>query len=93
MKQRIIWSCLALLLLFSVGLALAGGPLTARDTINAGGGQVSQNGLSLQTAVGQPAVGAVQNGSTLCSGFLCDAEAPETSSGNGNRLYLPFIVR
>ncbi|MEZ4594449.1 MAG: hypothetical protein R3D55_25385 [Chloroflexota bacterium] len=92
-KQLLIWGCLTLLLLLSVGLALAGGTLTNRDLVGGGGGRVSQNGLTLQTAVGQPAVGAVQNGSTLCSGFLCDAEAPGTTSGNENNLYLPFIVR
>ncbi len=91
-KLTMIWVCLALVLLFSVGLVLAGGTITSRDLVSGGGGQVSQSGLTLHTAVGQPAVGSVQNSETLCSGFLCDASAPSLSGGE-HSLYLPFIIR
>ncbi len=91
-KQIIIWMGLTLVLLLSVGLALAGGTITNRDLVSSGGGSVSQSGLTLQAAVGQPAVGSVQNSETLCSGFLCDASAPSVSGGE-HSLYLPFIIR
>jgi hypothetical protein len=91
-KQTIIWMGLTLVLLLSVGLALAGGTITSRDLVSSGGGSVSQSGLTLQTAVGQPAVGSVQNSQTLCSGFLCDANAPSVSGGE-HELFLPFVIR
>lgn len=91
-KQTIIWVGLMLVLVLSVGLALAGADITSRSVVDGGGGSVSQSGLTLQTAIGQPVVGAVQNGETLCSGFLCSANAPPTSGGD-NQLFLPFIVR
>ena len=90
--QTIIWIGLTIALLLSFSLALAGGGITARDLVSSGGGEVSQSGLTLQTAVGQPAVGSVQNSETLCSGFLCDVSAPSVSGGE-HELFLPFVIR
>ena len=91
-KLTMVWVGLTLVLLLSVGLALAGGTLNSRDLVSSGGGSVSQSGLTLQTAVGQPAVGSVQNGETLCSGFLCNAGAPSVSGGEHD-LFLPVVIR
>ena len=91
-KQTIIWVGLTIALMLSVGLALAGGTLTKRDVVSSGGGSVSQSGLTMQVAIGQPAVGSVQNGQTLCSGFLCSASAPPLSGGE-HELFLPFVIR
>ena len=91
-KQTVIWAGLLIVLLLSFGLALAGADVTSRSVVNSGGGSVSQSGLALQTAIGQPVVGAVQNDLTLCSGFLCSADAPPIS-GSGNQLFLPFVIR
>jgi len=91
-KQTVVWIGLLLVLVLSFGLALAGGEVTSRSLVSGGGGSVSQSGLTLQTAIGQPAVGAVQNGETLCSGFLCSADAPPLSEGQ-SKVYLPFIIR
>lgn len=80
------------LLLLLVGLALAGGQGMPRSLVSSGGGAVAQSGLTLHSAIGQPVVGAVENGPTLCSGFLCGAEAPPVS-GTDFHTYLPVVVR
>lgn len=70
----------------------AGGDLFPRSLISSGGGLVSQAGITLHSAIGQPAVGAVQNDLTLCSGYLCGAEAPPITEGN-YEIYLPAITK
>lgn len=79
-------------LLLGVGLVAAGGDMLPRSLLSSGGGLVSQSELALHNAIGQPAVGAVQNGSTLCSGYLCGMSAPPVSGGTFH-IYLPTVVR
>jgi hypothetical protein len=58
-------------LLFA-GLGLAAGEMIPRSLISGGGGPVSQGDVTLNGAVGQPVVGPVRDGITLCSGFHCN---------------------
>lgn len=78
--------------LLTVGLVFAGGDMLPRSLVSSGGGLVSQGGYTLHSAIGQPVVGAVQNEATLCSGFLCGADAPPVTGG-GYHIYLPVVVR
>jgi hypothetical protein len=78
--------------LLSVGLVFAGGDMLPRSLVSSGGGMVSQSGYTLHSAIGQPVVGAVQNEATLCSGFLCGADAPPVTGGDYH-IYLPAMVR
>lgn len=91
-KRRVIIGLVTVLvvLLLSLGLVLAAGEMLPRSLVSAGGGLVAQSGLNLHSAIGQPAVGAVQNGPTLCSGFLCGPGAPSVNDG-GHSLYLPLL--
>lgn len=91
-KKRLLWLVAVTAVLLTVSLAAASGELLPRSLISSGGGSVSQNQMVLHSAIGQPAVGAVQNDLTLCSGFLCAAGAPPLS-GADTRIYLPLIVR
>ncbi len=90
--KRIGITVVLMVLLLGVGLAAAGGDMLPRSLLSSGGGLVSQSDLALHSAIGQPAVGAVQNGSTLCSGYLCGASAPPVSGGTFH-IYLPTVVR
>lgn len=93
-KKRVLWSAvLVVTLLLAVGLAAAAGEMLPQSLVSSGGGQVDQEGLTLHSAVGQPVVGAVESGSTLCSGFLCGADAPQVSSDDDYPLYLPAVSR
>jgi hypothetical protein len=76
----------------TVGLVLAGGDMLPRSLVSSGGSIVNQGSVSLHSAIGQPAIGTVANGTILCSGYLCDADAPPVSGG-GHSLFLPFIKR
>ena len=76
----------------TVGLVLAGGDMLPRSLVSSGGSLVSQNSLTLHSAIGQPAIGTVTNGTILCSGYLCDADAPPVSGG-GQNIFLPYINR
>ncbi|HRQ37793.1 MAG TPA: hypothetical protein PLD25_07750 [Chloroflexota bacterium] len=76
----------------TVSLAFAGGDLLPRSLVSSGGGLVSQSGYSLHSAIGQPVVGAVQNEATLCSGYLCGADAPPVTGGSFH-IYLPVVIR
>lgn len=58
-------------LLFA-GLGLAAGEMIPRSLVSGGGGLVSQGDVALNGAIGQPAVGPVRDGITLCSGFHCN---------------------
>jgi hypothetical protein len=79
------------LLLVMVGLAAAVGELLPRNLVSGGGGMVSEGGLALHSAIGQPVVGAVENGLALCSGFLCGSGAPV--GGSDFYVYLPVAIR
>lgn len=93
-RKRVLWSAVLLLtLLLVVGLAVAAGEMLPQSLVSSGGSQVDQEGLTLHSAIGQPAVGAVENGATLCSGFLCGADAPQLSTDDDYPLYLPAVSR
>lgn len=93
--KRMLWLAAAAAVLLTVSLALASGELLPRSLVGSGGGGVSQGQTTLQSAIGQPLVGAVQSGElTLCSGYLCTAEAPPLSGTESDyNLYLPLTVR
>jgi len=76
----------------TVGLVLAGGNMLPRSLISSGGSIVNQGSTTLHSAIGQPAIGTVANGTLLCSGYLCDAAAPPVSGGS-HGLFLPYINR
>jgi hypothetical protein len=81
----------AVLAVVPLGIALAGVDALPRSVV-ASGGMVSQSGLTLHSAVGQPATGAVYSSLSLCSGFLCGPGAPGLS-GDTHHLYLPVLTR
>lgn len=83
-----------IVLLVMAGVVAAAGEVMPRSLLSSGGGVVSQAGYSLHSAVGQPVAGAVQEDLTLCSGYLCAAEAPLSPAPDGGHLlYLPMTVR
>lgn len=83
---------ITMLLFLMTGLVWAGGDGLPRSLVSNGGGAVSQGGFSLETAVGQPVVGAVENGALLCSGYWCGADAPPITGG-AYALYLPALIK
>lgn len=88
-----IWLILTLAgIILPLSLAFASGELLPRNLIGNGGGAVTQNGIVLRSAIGQPAAGAVQNGQILCSGFLCAPGAPALS-GAQRAVHLPLVAR
>jgi len=96
-KQRAlglgVMGALALLLL-SMGLALAAGESISLGLVGSGGGEVSAEGLSLRSAIGQPAVGAVGEDLSLCSGQFCGPDAPPAAGGgDAHAVFLPFVGR
>lgn len=82
------------LLLVTMALALATGEMLPRSLVSGGGGVAMSGDLTLQRAVGQPAVGAVTAaaGQTLCGGFWCGRGAPEVAPVM-MQVYLPVVVR
>jgi hypothetical protein len=78
-------------LLALAGAALATGEWMPRGLVTSGGGEVSVPALTLHSVVGQPVVGGVSNGLTLCSGFQCGPGAP--SGGGQHQVFLPIVVR
>jgi hypothetical protein len=82
---------LAAALLF-FGVVLAAGEGMPRALVGGGGGAVSGDGLRLRTAIGQPLAGVVENGITLCSGFLCGPGA-SARRAEQHTLYLPLVLR
>jgi hypothetical protein len=78
---------LLVLLLGLLTLAAAADLGSLRSLISSGGGRVSQDGLAMQSAIGQPLVGHSRYGVSLCSGFLCGAPGPE------HRVFLPMVTR
>jgi hypothetical protein len=91
-KKWLLVVVLLTAVLLTVGLAFAGGNMLPRSLVSSGGGVVSQGGYVLHSAIGQPVVGAVQNEATLCSGYLCGADAPPVTGG-GYHIYLPVVIR
>lgn len=88
-----IWLILTLAgIILPLSLAFASGELLPRNLIGNGGGAVTQNGIVLHSAIGQPAAGAVQNNLTLCGGFHCAPGAPSLS-GAQRPIHLPLVVR
>jgi len=91
-KKWLLMVVLLTAVLLTVGLAAAGGDMLPRSLVSSGGGLVSQDGYTLHSAIGQPVVGAVENGVTLCSGYLCGPGAPAVTGGNFS-IYLPAVIR
>jgi hypothetical protein len=78
-------------LLVLVGAALAAGEWMPRGGVTSGGGEVSAGGLTLRSVVGQPVVGTVSNGLTLCSGFECGPGVPTNDAQH--QVFLPAVMR
>lgn len=91
-KKQMLWLVVITAVLLTFSLVAASGELLPRSLISGGGGMVSQGGLALHSAIGQPVVGAVENGLTLCSGFLCGSGAPPVG-GSDFYVYLPLVIR
>ena len=92
---RMIWMIVVGLtaVFLTASLALADGDVLSRSLVSSGGSIVSESGFTLQSAIGQPAAGAVANGPVLCSGYLCGPGVPSDIGGDGHSLYLPSVVR
>ncbi len=91
-KKQVVWLVVITAVLLTFSLAAASGELLPRSLVSNGGGMVSEGGLALHSAIGQPVVGAVGNGLTLCSGFLCGSGAPPVG-GSDFYVYLPLVIR
>lgn len=80
--------------LLSLGMALAVGEQLPRSLISSGGGIVSQEGMNLHSATGQPAAGTVQNELLLCSGYWCNrgVSATDPPIEHPFDLYLPAFT-
>ena len=87
-KRRWFYAAALLVLLLALLTLAAAADLGGlRSLISSGGGQVSQDGLAMQSAVGQPLVGCGRNGLSLCSGFLCGPCSAE------HKVFLPIVTR
>jgi hypothetical protein len=95
-KRKALWLGLILLLaLMGLGVVMADGTALSRSLVS-GGGIVSQSGVTLRSATGQPAAGAVENDLTLCSGYWCNSGAPVTEPPiieDEFELFLPIIIK
>jgi hypothetical protein len=95
-KRKALWLGLILLLaLMGLGVVLAEGEMLNRSLVSSGGSIVSQSGLTLHSATGQPVAGAVANDLLLCSGYWCGGGAPTTEPpiiGDDFDLFLPLIT-
>lgn len=91
-KKQMLWLVVITAVLLTFSLVAASGELLPRSLVSGGGGMVSEGGLALHSAIGQPVVGAVENGVTLCSGFLCGSGAPPVG-GSDFYVYLPLVIR
>ncbi|MGD8585735.1 MAG: hypothetical protein PVJ75_10315 [Chloroflexota bacterium] len=78
---------LLLALLILLTMVATAGLSGHRFVIGGGGGPVSQDGLTMQSAFGLPVVGGAQSGLKLCSGF----HALDCSTGQS--IYLPLAIR
>jgi hypothetical protein len=96
-KRKALWLGLILLLaLMGLGIVMADGTMLSRNLVSSGGGIVSQNGVALHSATGQPAAGAVENDLTLCSGYWCGSGAPLTEPPiieDEFELFLPITIK
>ena len=93
---RLGLALLLLLMMLGLGIALADGELLSRSLVSSGGSIVSQNGLVLHSATGQPVAGSTENGPVLCSGYWCGSGAPLTEPPiieDEFALFLPIITR
>lgn len=90
-KKQVLWLILITAVFLTFSLVMASGELLPRSLVSGGGGLVSTGGMMLHSAIGQPVVGAVQNGLALCSGFLCGSGAPV--GGSDFYVYLPVVIR
>jgi hypothetical protein len=92
-KKQMVWLVVitAVLLTFSLALPPAGNCCRAAWSV-AGAAWSARAMVALRSAIGQPVVGAVQNGATLCSGFLCGADAPPINDPDFY-IYLPVTIR
>jgi hypothetical protein len=90
---------IVLVTLLLAGVALAAGETIPRSVVSSGGGALSSANIQLRAAVGQPSAGTVSSTTTLCSGLLCGAGAPDTPDPDpqpgspSDWLYLPLVVR
>ena len=96
-KRKALWLGLILLLaLMGLGVVMADGTALSRSLVSGGGGIVSQSGVTLRSATGQPAAGAVENDLTLCSGYWCSGGAPLSEPPiieDEFELFLPIIIK
>ncbi len=94
LKQRLRILLLTGMMLFTfAALAVAAGEVLPRYVVSSGGGSLSNGGVTLQGSIGQPLVGAVSQGVTLCSGYHCGAGVPSIPGGGTEVVYLPLITR
>jgi|GEM_PF-3154524 len=93
-STRLRWSLLIVVMaLLVAGTALAAGERIPRSAVTGGGGTQSTASVQLRVAVGQPLAGTSSGAARLCSGLVCGAGVPVTSSGPTSTLYLPLVVR
>ncbi len=86
-----VWVGVLLVLLLVGGVLASGGVELPRAVLSGGGGEVSSGGLVLNSTVGQPVAGTVENGTLRhCAGFWCAAAAPVTPTGSD--VYLPLLM-
>jgi len=87
-KRRWIFTLVLVALLLALLTLGATANLSGyRFLIGGGGGPVSQGGLTLKSAVGQPVIGGGGDEISLCSGFHSGACPP------GPKVFLPLITR
>lgn len=72
--------------LLLIGIVAAAGESLPRFVIAGAGGQTAAGNYRLLSAVGQPAAGTVQNGTKLCSGFVCGQGVSTTNTISGTLL-------
>ena len=83
---------LLILLLVVGGVLASGGVELPRTVLSNGGGEVSNGSLVLNSTVGQPVAGTIENGTLRhCSGFWCAAAAPVTPTNLD--VYLPLLLK
>ncbi len=91
-RWRLLVGVVGTAVFLTVGFVLAGGVTMPLSMIGSAGGVVTQDGITLQTVIGQPTIGTVDNDEVLCSGILCSPDAPPISGGT-SQLYLPYVSR
>ena len=78
----------ATVILLVGGLILAAGSPLRRSLVSSGGGFVTQGNMCVNSTIGQPVAGTVNNAITLCSGYQCGAQAAPGRS----LVYLPAVT-